>query len=955
MNLKDLQLNGMKPVDPNAGYSCDQIIYLDFKGANDAAYNNDALNIHINNIDVEHSSLTEEQQLAVITDLNTQFAGTGVYFTTELPETAEYSTIYVGKTDDFKPYGNFLGLAETIDTGNQIKTDNAFVFTNPVRTTKEISSTIAHEAGHLLGFQHSAETGGNQAIASYADSPITLQIVNNFSRRTAYYSNNYSDADVWLYSVGTSNTLSYTDTSGNTQIVQDGSAFQLSTVQNGTFTIADGGSGARFFAALGATNPFGAAAPGVFDTNIPYSLIEWTVVGSVTDNIDVTYEDTFSFPTNLTVKDSNNNVTGQSTFILGTTAERVVNALIDALPSGPVGPADPMPASGDMGWGPLVPTVSGQPEANRVIGSSKYWQSATYTNPPDQQLLGSCYYYAPSFNDYLGYLQSAETYLFKNQPYPPNQPKQKDKPDPVPVKGWYIDYSGNNGYSFYLSVTGTDGNYGLQVHDIYVNTTSGPSEVPTSPWNPYNTQWTYIDGTINIAANGATFPVTVTPAAGKPYTYDATGNWTDLTIYSGASLINGDFASGPVITGTGDFAPGGAHSNLNSTILASISASIATGLLGNSFYMNAINGGQTGSPAATMYWFNELERSQYSTYLFDAGWAAGQNFYDPYWKTMADCTGMQGYLSPFNDRWQNISPDFNLGADYSITWELGIPRKGKADFIGDGKSDILFTGDNGTRIGYYADGLPTGWTDLGDVSPGWAVAASADINGNGKDDILFVHENTIGYYADGLQSGWTDLGSFTSGWAVAGCADFDGNGKADILFNNDNLNLLGYYSDGQAAKWTQLGGYAAGWAVAGCADFDGNGKSDILFTNSKLNSMGYYADGLPTGWKDLGSFTSGWSVAGCGDFDGNGKSDILFTNSSLNAMGYYADGLPTGWKDLGTYASGWAVQYCADFDGNGNDDILFANNNLVGYFADGQPSGWKQVGSYSTGWQVAAI
>ena len=69
MNLKDLQLNGMKQVNPNSDYSCDQIIYLDFKGANDATYNNDALNLHINNIDVEHSSLTEEQQLAVITDL----------------------------------------------------------------------------------------------------------------------------------------------------------------------------------------------------------------------------------------------------------------------------------------------------------------------------------------------------------------------------------------------------------------------------------------------------------------------------------------------------------------------------------------------------------------------------------------------------------------------------------------------------------------------------------------------------------------------------------------------------------------------------------------------------------------------------------------------------------------------------------------------------------------------
>jgi hypothetical protein len=142
--------------------------------------------------------------------------------------------------------------------------------------------------------------------------------------------------------------------------------------------------------------------------------------------------------------------------------------------------------------------VSGQPEANRVIGSSKYWPSATYTNPPDPQLLGSYYYYAPSFNDYLGYLSNTPT-LFNNLP-----------------SGWYIDYSGNNGYSFFLTVTGTDGNYGLQVNNIYINT-AGTSEAPTPPWTADPTKWTKVDGTITIAANGATIPLRSPPGRESVY------------------------------------------------------------------------------------------------------------------------------------------------------------------------------------------------------------------------------------------------------------------------------------------------------------------------------------------------------------------------------------------------------------------------------------------------------
>ena len=175
VNLKKLQLNGMELVDPNADYSGDQVIYLDFKGANNVAYNNDALNIHVNGTNVADSGLDQTHINKIITELNTTYANTGVTFTVTAPIEKEYSTIHIGNAGSaFAQYGSFLGLSETIDTGNQIKSDEAFVFSDKITSTDQLADIIAHEAGHLLGYEHKeinqTSTSGGNSLADFAAS-----------------------------------------------------------------------------------------------------------------------------------------------------------------------------------------------------------------------------------------------------------------------------------------------------------------------------------------------------------------------------------------------------------------------------------------------------------------------------------------------------------------------------------------------------------------------------------------------------------------------------------------------------------------------------------------------------------------------------------------------------------------------------------------------------------------
>ena len=127
-----------------------QIIYLDFDGEL-TRYHNADLNMEIDDVQVEDSMLTPERIAGIIASLNTDFSVYNVLFTSERPKDTAYSTIFVGRTTAFDQYGRFAGLAETVDSGNRIKNDNAFVMLDATSSDSNIVSTISHEAEHLIG------------------------------------------------------------------------------------------------------------------------------------------------------------------------------------------------------------------------------------------------------------------------------------------------------------------------------------------------------------------------------------------------------------------------------------------------------------------------------------------------------------------------------------------------------------------------------------------------------------------------------------------------------------------------------------------------------------------------------------------------------------------------------------------------------------------------------------
>ncbi|WP_309611306.1 FG-GAP-like repeat-containing protein [Sphingomonas sp.] len=121
---------------------------------------------------------------------------------------------------------------------------------------------------------------------------------------------------------------------------------------------------------------------------------------------------------------------------------------------------------------------------------------------------------------------------------------------------------------------------------------------------------------------------------------------------------------------------------------------------------------------------------------------------------------------------------------------------GTGDFNGDGRADVLWRSDSGELsdwLGTASGGLtPNNANSYTSVSLSWKVVGTGDFNGDGRDDILWRN-------GDGTLANWlgTTSGGFTpnnansvsvvaTSWHVAATADYNGDGRDDILWRNDN-------------------------------------------------------------------------------------------------------------------------------------------------------------------------
>jgi len=306
--------------------------------------------------------------------------------------------------------------------------------------------------------------------------------------------------------------------------------------------------------------------------------------------------------------------------------------------------------------------------------------------------------------------------------------------------------------------------------------------------------------------------------------------------------------------------------------------------------------------------------------------------------------------------------------------EFRIGETTSGDFDGDRHSDILWQNSNGALSTWKVTGdidgrqVTQGAFNFG-LDPSWKAIETFDFSGDGRSDILFRHD-------DGRVAAWsaTSFEGFNSNtyyradavptsWRIAGAGDLNGDGKDDLIWQNADGQLSGWQSTGSAfqeAAYTRAA-VATNWKVVGTGDFNGDGFSDLLWrsmdggvstwlndSNHGFDEGSFYAANIPTSWH----------IVGAADFDGDAKDDLLWQNDDGRISVWHSNGSAFDQNAYSTIVAGnWRVAATGDYNGDGRADLIWQNN-------DGRVSTWQSNGAgfnegvYNsaapTSWHVAA-
>jgi len=294
-----------------------------------------------------------------------------------------------------------------------------------------------------------------------------------------------------------------------------------------------------------------------------------------------------------------------------------------------------------------------------------------------------------------------------------------------------------------------------------------------------------------------------------------------------------------------------------------------------------------------------------------------------------------------------------------------------ADVNGDGTDEVFLNQEDHAIDGYAADGriLP-GWYGHTSGTP-WTyqrlqTPAAADLNGDGRLDVVGVHDGYM--YAYGADGGF--LPGFPTRFADYGAAneyvavgDVDGDGALELVTVGASLYVLS--ATGQLERTVPLPGSPGYGTAPALADLDGDGEPEVVVllqgALTVVKGDGTTLPGFPVTW---GDYWIGNGAPVVGDVDGDQEPDIVLsdhvaglnseTSGELRAYDRHGQ-LLAGFPKTPPAGSSISAPAIADIDLDGRNEIAVAGSygRLVGYYdalfvydLGGGPHGQVQWGQY---------
>ena len=221
-----------------------------------------------------------------------------------------------------------------------------------------------------------------------------------------------------------------------------------------------------------------------------------------------------------------------------------------------------------------------------------------------------------------------------------------------------------------------------------------------------------------------------------------------------------------------------------------------------------------------------------------------------------------------------------IGGDYVSPQTVpgGWQVVGIDDFNADGKSDIIIQHQSTGQLTLWAmDGLARiDEVSLLATSTPWRVSATGDFNGDGQADIIWQHPTTGQLYVwfmDGpnmIDEGYPSPAQVDLRWKVVGTADMNGDGKMDLVWQSPSTGeLVAWMMNGLASTTiTRLNPAAtnANWRIRAVADFDLDGNADLVWQHVSSGSLYiWYMNGtrmVRDGYLSPKQVSGSWTIVG---------------------------------------------------------------------------------------------
>ncbi|HEX8283192.1 MAG TPA: FG-GAP-like repeat-containing protein [Pyrinomonadaceae bacterium] len=249
------------------------------------------------------------------------------------------------------------------------------------------------------------------------------------------------------------------------------------------------------------------------------------------------------------------------------------------------------------------------------------------------------------------------------------------------------------------------------------------------------------------------------------------------------------------------------------------------------------------------------------------------------------------------------------------------------DVNGDGKTDLVMASVLGGNVAVLTGNGSGCFAATGSLSGGSRYVELADLNADGKLDIIQGTSRRLGDGAGGFGAAVTygtgSVGQEPGGNTVV--ADFDADGKIDIATaGSGTAGIL--FGDGAGGFRLAVGPRGPGASGLARGDFNGDGKPDLVtLTFGNVTIMpgdGAGGFGPPANFLWDGSTFRGPVVA---DFNRDGKPDVAGLGSSGNYLVLPGNGAGAlGAPIISTLGSSSDIRVLegGDFNGDGNPDLL---------------------------------